>query len=195
MPTTSEHLRWGLCGTAATNLISSSALPVVKDFMMLYCTVPWTLRQYVLIQNNMYSAKKYIKIIKPCNNNCNCMQWLQLRKSPEGYRIQEGDLVVKVNGVAADGPLAHHMPAIAGKVMEVPGNGEWCRVVFFFFEASVDCGRKKRCLFFMLIFWFHTFFLQVHFSDCAEISCLFCCDVSRMIWSKTSREIWLRGRR
>ena len=30
---------------------------------------------------------------------------------------------MKVNGVAADGPLAHHMPAIAGKVMEVPGNG------------------------------------------------------------------------
>ena len=51
MPTTSEHLRWGLCGTAATNLISSSALPVVKDFMMLYCTVPWTLSQYVFIQN------------------------------------------------------------------------------------------------------------------------------------------------
>ncbi|CAE7771707.1 svop [Symbiodinium necroappetens] len=40
------------------------------------------------------------------------------KKSPEGYRIQEGDLVVKVNGVNADGPLAHHMPAIAGKVME-----------------------------------------------------------------------------
>ncbi|CAJ1375055.1 unnamed protein product [Effrenium voratum] len=41
------------------------------------------------------------------------------KKSPEGYRIQEGDLVMKVNGVAADqGPLAHHMPAIAGKVME-----------------------------------------------------------------------------
>ncbi len=71
----------------------------------------------------MYSTMYiYIyKIIKPCNNNCNCMQW-SLRKSPEGYRIQEGDLVVKVNGVAADGPLAHHMPAIAGKVMEVRGN-------------------------------------------------------------------------
>eukprot|EP00913_Durusdinium_trenchii_P010453 g9800.t1 len=40
------------------------------------------------------------------------------KKSPEGYRIQEGDLVVKVNGVPADSLLAHHMPAIAGKVME-----------------------------------------------------------------------------
>lgn len=50
---------------------------------------------------------------------------MELRKSPEGYRIQEGDLVVKVNGVAADGPLAHHMPAIAGKVMEaVEAQGE-----------------------------------------------------------------------
>ena len=30
--------------------------------------------------------------------------------------------MVKVNGVAADGPLAHHMPAIAGKVMEARGS-------------------------------------------------------------------------
>ena len=90
--------------------------------MILYCTVPWTLSQHVLIQNICILQCIYIyKIIKPCNNNCNCMQW-SLRKSPEGYRIQEGDLVVKVNGVAADGPLAHHMPAIAGKVMEVRGN-------------------------------------------------------------------------